>query len=45
VGEGTVVGARSSVFTSLPGGVIAMGTPARVVRERPRPGAAHERAA
>lgn len=35
VGAGTVVGARSSVFRSLPGGVTAVGNPARVVRERP----------
>ena len=36
IGAGTVVGARSSVFKSLPGGVIARGTPAVVVRERGR---------
>lgn len=34
IGAGTVVGARSSVFASLPPGMIAMGTPARVVRPR-----------
>lgn len=34
VGTGTVVGARSSVFTSLPDGVIAMGSPAKVIRTR-----------
>ena len=36
IGAGTVVGARSSVFKSLPGGVIARGNPAVVVRERGR---------
>ncbi len=34
VGDGTVVGARSSVFSDLPPWSIAMGTPARVVRPR-----------
>lgn len=34
IGAGTVVGARSSVFSSLPRGVIAMGNPARAVRQR-----------
>jgi len=34
IGEGTVVGARSSVFESLPPGMIAVGSPARVVRRR-----------
>jgi putative colanic acid biosynthesis acetyltransferase WcaF len=34
VGDGTVVGARSSVFKSLPGGMICYGTPAQVVRAR-----------
>lgn len=34
IGVGTVVGARSSVFKSLPEGVIAMGTPARVTGAR-----------
>ena len=34
IGTGTVVGARSSVFKSLPAGKICMGSPARVVRER-----------
>ena len=34
IGRGTVVGARSSVFASLPEGVIAVGNPARVVRKR-----------
>lgn len=31
IGAGTVVGARSSVFKSLPGGIVAMGSPAQVV--------------
>ncbi len=34
IGKGTVVGARSSVFKSLPAGKICMGSPAKVVRER-----------
>lgn len=34
IGTGTVVGARSSVFKSLPDGVVAMGSPARVVGPR-----------
>jgi putative colanic acid biosynthesis acetyltransferase WcaF len=34
VGAGTVVGARSSIFHSLPAGVIARGSPAQVVRRR-----------
>ncbi len=36
IGDGTVVGARSSVFGDLPGWVVATGTPAKAVRERPR---------
>jgi len=36
IGAGTVVGARSSVFKSLPGGVIARGNPAVMVRQRER---------
>jgi acetyltransferase-like isoleucine patch superfamily enzyme len=35
IGEGTVVGAGSVVTKSLPPGVIAAGSPARVIRERP----------
>ena len=34
IGSGTVVGAGSVVRKSLPAGVIAVGSPARVVRER-----------
>lgn len=34
IGNGTVVGARSSVFSDLPEWVIATGTPAKPVRER-----------
>jgi len=34
IGDGTVVGARSSVFEDLPGWVIAAGNPARPIRER-----------
>jgi len=37
IGEGTVVGARSSVFQSLPGGKMAYGSPARIVGDRPVP--------
>ena len=35
VGDGTVVGARSSVFKDLPQGVVARGTPARPAGPRP----------
>ena len=34
IGNGTVVGARSSVFKNLPGGVVAMGSPAKIIRQR-----------
>jgi putative colanic acid biosynthesis acetyltransferase WcaF len=34
IGRGTVVGARSSVFKNLPAGMIAVGSPAQVVRPR-----------
>jgi putative colanic acid biosynthesis acetyltransferase WcaF len=34
IGHGSVIGARSSVFSDIPPGVIAMGTPARVVGQR-----------
>ncbi|MBD5730375.1 colanic acid biosynthesis acetyltransferase WcaF, partial [Citrobacter freundii] len=34
IGDGTVVGARSSVFKSLPANVICRGNPAVVTRER-----------
>lgn len=34
IGDGTVVGARSSVFGDLPGGVVATGSPARPTRPR-----------
>jgi len=34
VGRGAVVGARSSVFNDIPPGVIAVGTPAKVIGER-----------
>ncbi|TJY61958.1 colanic acid biosynthesis acetyltransferase WcaF [Sinimarinibacterium sp. CAU 1509] len=36
IGEETVVGARSSVFKSLPAGVVARGSPAKVVGARKR---------
>ncbi len=38
IGDGTVVGARSSVFKDLPAWVVAMGNPARPVRPRTLPG-------
>lgn len=34
IGRGTVVAARSSVFKSLEAGIVAVGTPARKVRDR-----------
>lgn len=34
IGRGTVVGARSSVFKSLPKGKICTGSPAKVIRDR-----------
>jgi len=34
IGDGTVVGARSSVFRDLPAGVVAMGNPAKPVQAR-----------
>jgi putative colanic acid biosynthesis acetyltransferase WcaF len=34
VGRGTVVGARSSVFGDLPGGMVCIGTPAKPIRSR-----------
>lgn len=34
IGAGTLVGARSSVFSDLPANVVAVGSPARAVRER-----------
>lgn len=34
IGQGTVVGARSSVFSDLPAWSVCVGTPARVVRAR-----------
>ena len=34
IGDGTVVGARSAVFCDLPPWSVAMGTPAKVVRQR-----------
>ncbi len=34
IGKGTVVGARSSVFKSLPAGKICMGSPAKVIKDR-----------
>lgn len=34
IGDGTVVGARSNVFTSLPAWKLCFGSPARAVRER-----------
>ncbi len=34
IGKGTVVGARSSVFKSLPAGKICIGSPAKIIRDR-----------
>ena len=34
IGDGSVVGARSSVFKSLPGGMVFRGNPLKAVRER-----------
>ena len=34
IGEGTVVGARSSVFKNVPAWVVAAGTPPKILRER-----------
>lgn len=34
IGAGTLVGARSNVFSDLPPNVVAVGSPARAVRER-----------
>jgi putative colanic acid biosynthesis acetyltransferase WcaF len=40
IGAGSVVGARSSVMHSLPGGMLCYGSPAVPVRPRPQSGAA-----
>ena len=37
IGEGTIVGARSSVFSDLPPWKICFGSPAKVVRDHKRP--------
>lgn len=34
IGKGTLIGARSSVFSSVPSGKICVGSPAKVVGER-----------
>lgn len=34
IGSGTVIGSRSSVFSSLPAGKICFGTPAKVIKDR-----------
>lgn len=34
IGKGTIVGARSSVFKSLPSGKICIGSPANVIKDR-----------
>lgn len=34
IGDGTIVGARSSVFTDLPAWVVAVGSPARPIKPR-----------
>ena len=38
IGEGTVVGARSSVFKDLPPWTVCVGNPAKPIRELERPG-------
>lgn len=43
VGEGAVVGARSSVFRSVPAWTVVAGNPARALRSRSRAVADHER--
>ena len=40
VGENTIVGAGSVVVKDLPDFVVAVGSPAKIVKERPRPAAA-----
>jgi acetyltransferase-like isoleucine patch superfamily enzyme len=48
IGRGTIVGARSSVFSNMPDGMICRGSPARAIKRRDSatPGnAAVERAA
>ncbi len=34
IGKGTVVGARSSVFKSIPEGKVCVGSPARIIKDR-----------
>jgi putative colanic acid biosynthesis acetyltransferase WcaF len=34
IGQGSIVGARSSVFTDLPSGMVCVGTPAVPIRKR-----------
>lgn len=34
IGRGAVIGARSSVFHDLPAGIVAIGTPAKILRDR-----------
>lgn len=36
IGDGSVVGARSSVFKDVPSGVVMAGTPARMIHQVPR---------
>ena len=42
IGDGTVVGARSSVFHNLPSGMVCYGNPARPIKPRPRSTLANE---
>ena len=37
IGEGTVVGARASVFKDLPEWTVCVGNPAAPIRDLPRP--------
>ena len=34
IGSGTVVGARSSVFSDLPANKVCVGTPAKIIKDR-----------
>ncbi|MEM1359166.1 MAG: putative colanic acid biosynthesis acetyltransferase [Bacteroidota bacterium] len=38
IGRGTLVGARSSVFKDLPAGKICLGSPAKIIKDRPHEG-------
>lgn len=42
IGEGAVIGARSSVFADMPAGMVCLGTPCRPVKPRLHPAAVAE---